>query len=327
MDSTDLDIPDFAALAADPEIAPLLDFEPVVRQVIRPNGWFPHLQRELIARLAATGTLQKAVWQMGKHATGAEGLYQVPGAHSFRAAWDSAIAIGRRRNGLDAAPPYAGEVPGITRRSRNTPPLDGEGQGWGDAEPELDPEEKMAMVENLARKFMLKVMAEREARLEGDVVTADFYLRQVTMLEVAFDLLAEKAGLEPWQILRECRRGGHGPLDIVETPLSRALDQMRRDYWRDQGLPERPEHPPERYCEPFVLSGVEGRGYRLEPLQNAFGAMSIPALGFTAEEWAKMDYDAQVAARNRQFEQDAAAQVDYERRAGEAWRSNLERRE
>jgi hypothetical protein len=84
------EIPDFETLAADPEIAPLLAFEPVVRKVKRPDGWTPDLQRELIARLAATGTLQQAVWQMDKHATGAEALYKVPSAHAFRMSWDAA---------------------------------------------------------------------------------------------------------------------------------------------------------------------------------------------------------------------------------------------
>jgi hypothetical protein len=121
------DIPTFEELAADPEIAPLLDFEPVVRKVKRPDGWTPELQRELIARIASTGTLQSAVWQMGKHATGAEGLYKTPSADTFRAAWDSALAIGRRRNGLDSQPPFRGEVPGITRRRKSTE-RQGEGQ-------------------------------------------------------------------------------------------------------------------------------------------------------------------------------------------------------
>jgi len=110
------DIPDFATLAADPEIAPLLRFDPVVRKIRRPDGWTPELQRELIARIAATGTVQAAVWQMGKHATGAEALYKTPGAASFRTSWDAAIIIGRRRNGLDSQPPFLGEVPGIARR-------------------------------------------------------------------------------------------------------------------------------------------------------------------------------------------------------------------
>src|SRR5690349_8765114 len=112
------EIPAFAALAADPEIAPLLNFTPVARKVKRPDGWTPELQRELIARIAATGTLQSAVWQMGKHATGAEALYKTASAGSFRMSWDAALIIGRRRNGLDSAPPYTGVVPGIARRGQ-----------------------------------------------------------------------------------------------------------------------------------------------------------------------------------------------------------------
>src|SRR5688500_6205550 len=124
------DIPEFAALAADPEIAPLLGFVPVPRQVKRPNGWTDDLQRELIARLAVTGTLQQAVWQMGKHATGAESLYKTASADSFRASWDQAVAIGRRRQGHDSGPPHSGPVPGITRRSRRS---------WVEPDP-VDPE-------------------------------------------------------------------------------------------------------------------------------------------------------------------------------------------
>ena len=114
------EIPAFAELAADPEIAPLLNFDPVPRKVIRPNGWTADPQRELIARIAAAGTLQAAVWQMGKHATGAEALYRNPDGASFRQAWDAALIIGRRRNGLDSRPPFAGAVPGISRRARLT---------------------------------------------------------------------------------------------------------------------------------------------------------------------------------------------------------------
>lgn len=115
-DSPQTEIPDFATLAADPEIAPLLEFKAVVRKIKRPDGWTDELQRELIARIAATGTVQQAVWQMGKHATGAEALYKTPTADSFRKSWDAAVIIGRRRNGLDSQPPFMGNVPGINRR-------------------------------------------------------------------------------------------------------------------------------------------------------------------------------------------------------------------
>ena len=65
----DPQIPSLEELEEDPEIAALLDFDPVVRKVKRPDGWTARLQQELIARLATTGTLQAAVWQMGKYAT------------------------------------------------------------------------------------------------------------------------------------------------------------------------------------------------------------------------------------------------------------------
>src|SRR5260221_4053958 len=123
MSDSEPDIPTFEELAADPEIAALLDFEPVPRKVKRPDGWTPELQRELIARIAATGTLQEAVWQMGKHATGAEALYKTPAADSFRVPWDAALAIGRRRNGLDCQPPFTRNVHRRTRRRRHSRPL------------------------------------------------------------------------------------------------------------------------------------------------------------------------------------------------------------
>ena len=134
------DIPAFADLAADPEIAPLLSFDPVVRKIRRPDGWTAELQRELIARLAATGTIQAAVWQMGKHATGAEALYKTPTATSFRASWDAAVIIGRRRNGLNSQPPYRATCPASSTRPKILPAR-GRGTsaaGGGDDEPEMD---------------------------------------------------------------------------------------------------------------------------------------------------------------------------------------------
>jgi hypothetical protein len=42
-------IPTFEEPAADPEIAPLLDFQRVVRKAKRLDGWTPEFQRELNA--------------------------------------------------------------------------------------------------------------------------------------------------------------------------------------------------------------------------------------------------------------------------------------
>lgn len=167
------DIPDFADLAVDPEIAPLLSFEPVPRKVKRPDGWTDELQRELIARIAATGTIQAAVWQMGKHATGAEALYKVRGADSFRASWDSAIAIGRRRNGLDSQPPYAGDVPGIVRRRSSPSPLGedarfgssgGRAAAWHgeDDEPDTSPSGSLSKLQS-SSICLLRLSEQRQA--------------------------------------------------------------------------------------------------------------------------------------------------------------------
>jgi len=125
------DIPSFAGLAADPEIAPLLDFTPVARKVERPDGWTAELQRELIARIAHTGSPGAAVDQMDKNLSGAKHLYRADGADSFRAAWKAAIALGAERKAMERAAAIAGrpvEVPGIERprKAQSPPPLPGQ---------------------------------------------------------------------------------------------------------------------------------------------------------------------------------------------------------
>lgn len=95
---TDPDIPDFAQLAADPEIAALLDFEPVPRKVKRPDGWTPELQREFIRLLAELGTPQRAAQAMGKKVSGIEGVYRDDEVGEFSAAWDKAAELAADRD-------------------------------------------------------------------------------------------------------------------------------------------------------------------------------------------------------------------------------------
>jgi 1,2-phenylacetyl-CoA epoxidase catalytic subunit len=71
---------------------------------------------------------------------------------------------------------------------------------------------------------------EREARLAGQIVAADFYLRQVTFIEVLFDLSATELGFDP---LAELRRGRHDVRQIVGTPFSEWLDAARRQWWAE----------------------------------------------------------------------------------------------
>jgi len=111
--STD-DIPSFEELAADPEIAALLDFEPVPRKIEMPGGWTPAVQREFIARLAFHGSPAQACREIDKHRSGANKLYLSPQGASFRAAWDAAVELAFRRRRaatLQAAGVTSGLVP------------------------------------------------------------------------------------------------------------------------------------------------------------------------------------------------------------------------
>jgi len=94
-------IPTFADLAADPDIAPLLDFEPVPRSHAKANGWTADMQRMFIAWLAYYGSPTNACDELGKARSGIDKVYKSDGADSFRASWDAAIALAERRR-IDA---------------------------------------------------------------------------------------------------------------------------------------------------------------------------------------------------------------------------------
>ena len=110
-------IPTFGDLAADPEIAALLDFDPAPRKVERPNGWTADLQQELIARIVDTGSPGAACDAMDKNLSGAKHLYRTDGADSFRAAWQAAVALAaeRKRAVRAAMTRHPVDVPGIER--------------------------------------------------------------------------------------------------------------------------------------------------------------------------------------------------------------------
>jgi hypothetical protein len=127
----------------------------------------------------------------------------------------------------------------------------------------MDQDETMELLAHLVSKFMRKVGEERTARLSGDVVAADFALRQITCLEVAFDLMSAGAGVDGWQAMYDIRRGGHGILQIADTEMSRILDDARRAQWADMGEPERPEHAPARYLTDHGDHRTEVRAFEL----------------------------------------------------------------
>ena len=124
------EIPTFEELAADPEIAALLDFEPVPRKTSQPNAWTPDLQREFIARLASHGSITRACTEVAKERSGVQKLYNSPAGASFRAAWHAAIDLAKRRQAeqMPDGPPPMRRLPTIDRRLKANPqPLVGEG--------------------------------------------------------------------------------------------------------------------------------------------------------------------------------------------------------
>jgi hypothetical protein len=92
-------------LTDDPEILALLDFEPVPRKRVVEGAWTPELQKEFIARLAVTGSPGRACDEMGKNDTGIMKLYRNPEGAGFKAAWDAAIDLAKRRRAEARAVP------------------------------------------------------------------------------------------------------------------------------------------------------------------------------------------------------------------------------
>ncbi|NUQ18030.1 MAG: hypothetical protein HOP95_06190 [Sphingomonas sp.] len=301
----------------------LLQFEPVPRQKERVDGWSAEKQRAFIAVLSATGSKRRAALAVGMQPYGVDQLLKAAGSDSFKAAVERALGIAKQHGAMKLA---QGVADAAARSAQLTPPsrlrgLPASGEAKDDYD--IDDEEKLRLIDRLANKFMKKVAVEREARLNGEIVAADFYLRQITFLEVLFDLTSAAFGWNAGDVLRDLRRGGHTALHVVSTPFTDFLDSARRAWWLESGDQQRPPFPDPRFLErhdegPGGELGSEG--YSLAIHQNATGATSPPARGYTPEEWAAMNTAEQLAARQKQFDEDAEEQRAWERRAFEEWR-------
>ncbi|MFN4039243.1 MAG: hypothetical protein ACK4IB_07890 [Erythrobacter sp.] len=72
-------------------------FTPVPRKCQRHDGWTPERQREFIAALADTGSVEAACKAVDMAQRGAYELRRQPGAKGFRAAWEAALQLGVQR--------------------------------------------------------------------------------------------------------------------------------------------------------------------------------------------------------------------------------------
>ena len=229
----------------------LLEFEPVPRKKERADGWTAEVQLYYLAALALTGSDRQAAHAVGKAQFGVTQLKTAEGNESFMAARARALAFyeeerGRRLSeGLLAAATHAGHrhapVPaawsGAATRQR---PLRASA-GKRARTPEEEERDRKTLLRLLLRKYFIKLKSERTARLRGEIVAADFYLRQLTHIEVSLDVVADGDGMAT---LREAQLDGHDLLRVAETGMSRLLDQARHLYWIQQGDPPRPDVPP-----------------------------------------------------------------------------------
>ncbi|WP_158703117.1 hypothetical protein [Allosphingosinicella vermicomposti] len=281
---------------------PALTFTPVPRKKERVDGWNADRQRAFIAALAATGSPRRAAAAVGSAPFGAEQLRKAPGGESFAAAWDAAMAIakesGTRRvaHGIVEAQRHAAWAPpqpwsrAASRASAHAAP----------PEPEACSDEaKTAFVAATLHKYVLKLHAERKARLSGDIAAADLYVRQLTFVEVMLDLM----GKDGFAVVNQFREeNGHDIRSIAETPFSRLLDEVRRDMWERNGEPPRPKPTP---ADRLTDCGR----YSLGPCDSFTGGT-----GITSKEHQAMLARQRAEAAKAQVLWEAEARADWERR-------------
>lgn len=284
----------------DPEVEALLQFEPVVRKCVRHDGWLPGRQREFIVALTILGHAEQAAIAVGGTMSGAYKLRTAHGGQGFGKAWDSALALHLRRNPRPEPKgrPSRGEIgSGVGRKP--WPANDTGPRRPGFESPEAEMRAREELFEKIIRKYWLKLGAERKARLEGRIAAADYYVRQLTHIEIVLE-----AGDHAHTLLSELRLGGRKPLDIVATPMSLILDRARRLIWAGDDEPERPPLPP--LGEHDERTAIGERNYYSSDLDG--------------------DYQAWAGRRADRVAVDREAQRIWEEKAraeSEAWRKRL----
>ena len=232
--------PDWAA--DDPEIAALLTFTPVPRGVKRADGWGPAEQRGFIAWLAATGNVIKAAKAVGRGESGAKQLRREDESGGFGVAWGRAMALYRSRNGIvDPRPPQAPAFGNRHARRAQQARARRHGQDSqpGEEPPELDEAEKLELLEEIFKRYLIKLEAERTARLDGRIVEADFYVRQLTHIELILDV-----GGRVQELLDGLSWDGLHLVQVSATPGSAYMEKLRRAYWLEKGEADRPPPAP-----------------------------------------------------------------------------------
>lgn len=258
------------------------EFTPVPRKY-RYDGFTPERQRGFIAALAETGSVTAAAKRINMSAVNAYQVRLAPGAESFRAAWEAAlahgvqcltdIAIDRAREGVAVPVFYKGEQVGERRwyndrllmfmlkhhladryganlprgtrhpdtiareAAENCPVCKARTQAEAEA---AENDTEQSWLDRVFERYQAKVRGERRERLEGNIVAADFTVRQLTHIELILDCGRRGRELIALWTNEPFRSPGASPTPIHASPISEHLDALRRAAWKQAGEPDRP---------------------------------------------------------------------------------------
>jgi hypothetical protein len=156
-------------------------------------------------------------------ARGAYSLRKQIGATGFKTAWEKAIALNKTRLARKEGAALAFGQAGLSA-------ADADCAAAVDGEPGATEEVLAGILDRYRKKFQ----QERECRLAGRIVEADYYVRQLTFIELVLDL-----GGHAEDLFKMFRSGDIDIYRTIGTPVSVYLDRVRRDYWREKGEPDR----------------------------------------------------------------------------------------
>lgn len=269
-------------------LAPMLDFTPVPRKKRRHDGWTPERQRGFIEALAKSGSVARAAEAVNMAKEGAYQLRLHPEAAEFRRAWDAALdygvrvladaALDRAIHGVPVPIMHAGEQVGERRvfnerltmfhlRHRLPRTYGHGGLGRGTRHPDTlarearavdgdDSDEearalhRVQVTEAILDQYSNVCQQERQLRRAGRDEEADFYMRQLTHIELVL-----KCGGDTIELTRHAFRVSRGePPPAPLTPAgAELLDELRQAGW----------HRAEHGLDPLIVR-KPGRGREAE---------------------------------------------------------------
>lgn len=240
------------------------NFTPVPRKY-RHDGWTPERQRGFIDALAETGSVRAAAHRVNMTPEGAYHLRRQPHADGFRAAWEAALnhgvtrladialeraidgvlvpvysygqLIGERRVYNDRLlmfmlrhhkPERYGPLKPLPPGTKSPETLAREAAATAEVESEAQAAARLASGEKIAALYRSRIALERRAREAGNTASADFYVRQLTQLEVILEI----GGVARQWIEQARDQLSHAP--PPPTGVGRALAAIRAEVWEGE---------------------------------------------------------------------------------------------